>query len=168
MLYVCPQSQLERTLSATGATHLISLLSTQEPVSCAAGLPAENRLHLAFHDIDGERPGLAAPADGHIEALLGFAESWGARSPLVIHCHAGISRSPAAAYVIAAALSRQADEWSLARLLRARAPTATPNGRMVALADARLCRQGRMIAAIRSIGRGADAFEGAPFGLPVR
>jgi predicted protein tyrosine phosphatase len=55
----------------------------------------------------------------------------------------------------------------LAQALRRASPTATPNRRLVALADDRLGRQGRMIAAITAIGRGADCYEGAPFALEI-
>ncbi|MNY74902.1 hypothetical protein D3C86_2140350 [compost metagenome] len=55
----------------------------------------------------------------------------------------------------------------MADALRAAAPSATPNARLVALADATLDRRGRMIRAIERIGRGADAFEGAPFAMPL-
>jgi predicted protein tyrosine phosphatase len=53
----------------------------------------------------------------------------------------------------------------IARELRRVSPTATPNRRMVALADERLERNGRMSAAIAAIGRGTDCYEGAPFAL---
>ncbi|WP_048645623.1 tyrosine phosphatase family protein [Nitratireductor soli] len=168
MLYICPMSQLERTFKATGASHLVSLTSSEEPPPCVDGLAAENRLHLAMHDINEQRAGLVAPAGEHVEALLAFARAWDCRTPMVVHCHAGISRSTAAAYVIAAALARETDEFELARMLRARAPFATPNRRIVALGDALLRREGRMMQAIQRIGRGADAFEGKPFHLPVR
>jgi predicted protein tyrosine phosphatase len=36
---------------------------------------------------------------------------------------------------------------------------------LIALADRILRRNGRMVKAIASIGRGADAFEGVPFAL---
>jgi len=39
--------------------------------------------------------------------------------------------------------------------------------RLVAVADEVLGRRGRMVEAIRAIGRGEDAFEGVPFTLPV-
>ena len=55
----------------------------------------------------------------------------------------------------------------LARDLRWRAPSATPNPRLIELGDHVLGRQGRMIKAIRTIGRGADAYEGTPFVLPL-
>jgi len=39
---------------------------------------------------------------------------------------------------------------------------------MVRLADDLLARDGRMVAAIDAIGRGAEAPQGEPFDLPVR
>ena len=55
-----------------------------------------------------------------------------------------------------------------ARALRAASPTATPNSRLVALADAALGRGGRMKDAIATIGRGEACFEGTPFALELR
>ncbi|MBO6508490.1 MAG: tyrosine protein phosphatase, partial [Roseibium sp.] len=60
-----------------------------------------------------------------------------------------------------------ADEYQLAQTLRERSPSATPNARLVAMADKKLGREGRMIDAIRKIGRGANAFEGTPFAMPI-
>ena len=64
-----------------------------------------------------------------------------------------------------AMLSDTADEAELAARLRKASPSATPNARLVAIADAMLGRDGRMREAIAGIGRGADAFEGTPFRL---
>jgi len=52
--------------------------------------------------------------------------------------------------------------------LREASPTAYPNRRLVALGDEVLSRQGRMIAAVERIGRGAIAEEGQVFGLSAR
>ena len=41
------------------------------------------------------------------------------------------------------------------------------NRLLVAVADALLGRDGRMIAAIEAIGRGEDCFEGVPFALEL-
>ena len=57
------------------------------------------------------------------------------------------------------------DEAQLARRLRAASPSATPNIRLVGFADRLLGRDGRMVAAIESIGRGEAAYEGSPFVL---
>lgn len=103
----------------------------------------------------------------HVEAALDFALRWNRAAPLVVQCYAGISRSTAAAYIIAAALQPERDEMDLALELRACSLSASPNIRIVVLADNVLRRDGKMTAAIRSIGRGADAYEGAPFMLPV-
>lgn len=84
---------------------------------------------------------------------------------MLIQCWAGVSRSPAAAYVIACTLSHEGQEASLARELRLAATFATPNLRLIALADRALGRQGRMIDAIRAIGRGAETSLGRPFTL---
>ncbi len=81
---------------------------------------------------------------------------------MVIHCYAGVSRSPAAAFIALCALT-PAPEIEIAEKLRSLSPSATPNRRLVALADTLLARDGRMVAAIDSIGRGADCFEGEIF-----
>ena len=120
-----------------------------------------------MHDIIDEQPDMVPPGRVHVESLLEFAASWDRSKPLVVHCFAGISRSTAAAYIIAAALSPERDEAELARALRRASPSATPNARLVALADDMLGRQGRMIAAIATIGRGVEAFEGTPFVLEI-
>jgi predicted protein tyrosine phosphatase len=60
------------------------------------------------------------------------------------------------------------DEAEIAQAVRANSPTATPNARLVAIADAMLGRNGRMVAAIEKIGRGCNCFEGTPFVLELR
>jgi predicted protein tyrosine phosphatase len=85
----------------------------------------------------------------------------------VFHCWAGVSRSTAAAYITACSLAPDRDEAEIAAALRLASPTATPNARFVALADDILGRQGRMVAAVHSIGRGADCIEGTPFMLKI-
>jgi predicted protein tyrosine phosphatase len=84
----------------------------------------------------------------------------------VIHCWAGVSRSTAAAFITACALAPERPEAEIADALRAASPMATPNARLVAVADEMLGREGRMIAAVGRIGRGADVtFENEPFEL---
>jgi predicted protein tyrosine phosphatase len=105
------------------------------------------------------------PGEEHVRRLLGFAYEWDRAKPMVIHCYAGVSRSTAAAYIVAAALNPAQGEAELAAMLRWLSPSATPNPRLIAVADALLGREGRMVAAIKGIGRGAEAFEGEPFEL---
>ena len=99
--------------------------------------------------------------------MLAFLRAWDREQPLVIHCYAGVSRSPAAAFIGACALEPTRCEFEIARELRRASPSATPNRRLVTLADRMLSRDGRMIEAVAAIGRGADCFEGAPFAMEL-
>ncbi|MGY2052562.1 tyrosine phosphatase family protein [Methylobacterium sp. JK268] len=166
-LHVCPLSRLPETVAETGARHLVSLLTAGTTVTRPSGIAPGRHLLIGVSDITAPRADHVLPDRAHVEALLAFVRAWDRETPLVLHCYAGISRSPAAAYIAACALHPARDEADLARDLRAASPSATPNARLVAVADAVLGRNGRMIAAIAAIGRGAEAFEGAPFGLPL-
>jgi predicted protein tyrosine phosphatase len=167
MIYVCPLSKVEQTVSNTGAEKLLSLLSAGTDMIRPASIAPENHLHLVMHDIAEVQDGMTMPGETHVRRLLDFARAWDRSRPLVVNCYAGISRSTASAYIIAAALAPSRDEVELAQTLRWLSPSATPNPRLVAVADAILGREGRMVAAIRAIGRGADAFEGVPFELGI-
>ena len=167
MLYVCSLSRLSETATKVGATHLVTLINRDTDVPTPKGIPAEQHLFLGFNDIVTPVEGLIPPAPSHVEQLLSFVRAWNCTSPLLIHCWAGISRSTAAAYITACALQPGSCERELAQRLRKRAPSATPNSRLVTMADHLLHRDGRMIDAIREIGRGANAFEGAPFKMPL-
>lgn len=167
MIVVCPLSKLEATVADVRPDRLISLLSEGTELTRPAAVDAANHLHVSMHDIYEEREGMTLPGEVHVRQILDFARAWDRRRPLVVHCYAGISRSTATAYMIAAAFAPGRNEAELARTLRRLSPSATPNPRMVALADGILRRDGRMIRAIQEIGRGADAFEGTPFALDI-
>jgi len=166
-IYVCPLSKIEQTVAATGAGWMLSLLAEGTAVTRPAAIGSKCHLHLTMHDIAEAQDGMTLPGENHVRAVLEFARAWDRRQPLVVHCFAGISRSTASAYIIAAALAPHRDEAELAKTLRRLSPSATPNPRLIAIADQLLGRDSRMVEAIRSIGRGADAFEGAPFRLDL-
>ncbi|MGX1498243.1 tyrosine phosphatase family protein [Roseibium aggregatum] len=167
MLHVCSLSKLPETVATTGAKSVITLINAEMNVPTPAGILPERHLSLAFNDIVSPVQGLVPASERHVQAFLSFVNSWDRQDPLVIHCWAGISRSTAGAYVAACALNPEADEHRLAKILRERSPSATPNARIVAIGDKLLGRDGRMIDAIRGIGRGANAFEGTPFVMPI-
>ncbi len=164
-LHVCPLSRLHDTVTETRASHLVTLMNVGSQVERPPTILAERHLFIGISDIVEPLEGHILPAAEHIERLLGFVHAWGRESPLVFHCWAGISRSTAAAYITACALSPDRDEAGIARALREASPSATPNRRLVALADDLLGREGRMVAAVERIGRGAEAYEGVPFTL---
>jgi predicted protein tyrosine phosphatase len=166
-LHVCPLSCLHDTVAATKASHVVTLINVGSKVERPASIAAERHLFIGVSDILEPLEGHILPEAQHMEQLLAFVRAWGRESPLVFHCWAGISRSTAAAYISACALVPERDEHAIARALREASPSATPNARLVALADDILGRGGRMVDAIRAIGRGQDAMEGTPFMLQL-
>ena len=166
-IHVCPLSQVDAMLAASGARSVVSLLALHHRVPRFATIAPERQLHLALSDIVAETPDHILPDAGHIDALLAFLRRWDREAPLLIHCYAGVSRSTAAAFIALCLLDPGRTEADWAQALRCASPTATPNPRLVALADAALGRSGRMIAAIAAIGRGVDCYEGVSFGLDI-
>jgi predicted protein tyrosine phosphatase len=151
----------------TGARSMVTLLNPTTPVVRPEAIAPDRHLFLGVSDIVEDAPGLILPADWHVRELLAFIADWDRAAPLLIHCFAGVSRSPAAAFISACALAPRRDEREIARALRAASPTATPNPRLVALGDATLGRAGRMSRAIAEIGRGEECFAGVPFALEL-
>ena len=167
-IHVCPLSRLEATANRINPGALVTLVSEGTRVTRPAMIDPAHHLVLTFHDIDAARDGLVPASGGDVARLIDFFEGLKGDRPLLIHCFAGISRSTAAAFVALCHFNPAMDEATLARHLRRASPSATPNRRIVGLADDQLERDGRMVSAIAAIGRGADAFEGTPFSLPAR
>jgi len=164
-LHVCPLSGLSGVAAGLDRFDLLTLLSPDHEGEDHRALGFGRHLELSFHDIAENKPGLVAPDMAIMQAILDFARE-AHDHKLLIHCWAGISRSSAAAYVIACDRN-PGFERAIAEELRRRAPSVTPNRLMVSLADDLLGRSGRMAEAIQRIGRGAEAFEGEPYQLPL-
>jgi predicted protein tyrosine phosphatase len=167
LIHVSSLSALRRVTARLESYDLLTLLSPDHPETDWSGFACERHVRLAFHDIVEIRPGLTAPDRQMMQAILDFGRGESGQRPMLIHCWAGISRSSAAAFAILCARN-PGFEHDIAMELRRRAPSVTPNRLMVALADDLLQRQGRMMAAIEAIGRGAEAAEGEPYRLPLR
>jgi predicted protein tyrosine phosphatase len=166
-VHICPLSQLTPTVTASGASHLITLINLDTPVPRPDTIAAENHLFIGINDIVEPAEGLVLAADDHVTSLIGFVESWDQTRPLVIHCFAGISRSTAAAFIALCVARPARNERAIAQALRQASPIATPNSRLVAIADRLLGRDGRMVAAIEEIGHGESAMENVPFALEL-
>ena len=167
MIHVCSLARLRATVEDTGARHVVSLLGDEAPIDRPTAIVEENHLWLRMHDISSPLDGHILPDEDHVADLLSFVRRWDRSAPLVVHCYAGISRSTASAFTTVCALNPQRDETSIAQALRRASRTATPNIRIVSLADRLLGRDGRMVAAIETIGRGEIAVEGNPFRLEL-
>jgi predicted protein tyrosine phosphatase len=112
------------------------------------------RLTLRFDDIIHPMADMKLPERGHIEALLAFGS--GLAGPdgdplrhLLVHCHAGISRSTASMAILLAESRPNADEDEIFAEIRRIRSKAWPNSRMITMADELLGREGRLLAALR-------------------
>jgi predicted protein tyrosine phosphatase len=110
-------------------------------------------LRLGFHDLDQVIDEYTAPAMQHARKLKAFLDDEFAEPPehILVHCHLGVSRSPAIALLTLALLrSREATPNSdmgdqiVAQVFDA-APQARPNRRIVAIADRMLPNFGRSL-----------------------
>ena len=166
-LHVCSLSRVTETVRATGARSLVTLINVDTLVSRPSEIDPRRHLFIGMSDISEPVHGHVLPAEQHVRKVIEFAKAWDRNEPIVIHCHAGVSRSTAAAFIIACALAPSRLEREIADAIRSASHTATPNRRMVAIADAMLGRNGRMISAVERIGRGSDCYEGVPFVLEL-
>lgn len=164
-IYVCSLARLEETVEKVKASRVATLIGSQTPVACPAGIHPDDHLLLQLDDISVPLEGMVLPNDEHVCQLLAFARSWDGRAPMVIHCWAGVSRSTAAAFAVYSALRPDLDEDVVADRIRKRSPEATPNRSIVTCADRQLRRDGRMVRAAERIGQGRHAYEGTVFAL---
>jgi predicted protein tyrosine phosphatase len=167
-LVVSPLSRLAEVVVAHGAREMVSVIGRNHDFHRPAVIDERRHLTIDVNDIVTGANGLILPEEHHVERLIRFARGWDRRAPLAIHCWMGVSRSPAAALLVAMALNPGQDEDMLARRLRTASPFATPNAKLIEIGDGMLERGGRLVRAVRAIGRGADAYEGLPFVLTLR
>ena len=130
-----------------GVTHVLSIIDTDEPRPPALdAYPGVDHLLISFDDVVAEYPGYEACNIGHIEKVLAFGDRVHATpgSHALIHCHAGISRSQAAAAILMCQHAPGQEETAFLRLLELR-KHGWPNTRMVAFADELLKRDGALM-----------------------
>jgi predicted protein tyrosine phosphatase len=149
---ICGLDELEQHCNAD-ISHVVSIL---DPGSAEPGIfrlfPTHERLYLRFHDVIDEHEGMVAPQRDDIDRLLRFGRSLvrsrSARG-LLIHCHAGLSRSTAAAVLLLAqARPDRSPEAAVTEMLELK-PKAWPNLRMIELGDQLLGCEGRLVRAVR-------------------
>ena len=154
---VCGLAELDLHRDAK-VSHVLSILDPEWPVPEEFGTYGEHaKLELRFHDIIENEPELLPPQRFHVAQLLEFGRTL-EREPigqahLLVHCHAGISRSSAAmSLLIAQAVPDRQGREVFADVLAIR-PQIWPNLRIVEMGDALLERKGALVAAVAEIYR---------------
>jgi predicted protein tyrosine phosphatase len=136
-----------------GVSHVLSILDPDWPVPEAFGALGEHaKLELRFHDVIEEHNAeMIAPQQEHVADLLAFGrgllEAPQSEAHLLVHCHAGVSRSTASlALILAQALPDIPGARILDEVLHIR-PQAWPNLRILELGAAQLATRGDLISA---------------------
>jgi predicted protein tyrosine phosphatase len=140
-------------------SHVLSILDPEWPVPEVFGTFGEHaKLELRFHDIIDERNAdVIAPRKEDVAELLtfgrGLMDEPREDAHLLVHCHAGVSRSTASmALILAQTLPDVPASRIFEEVLRIR-PQAWPNLRMLELGDAQLKRRGEVVAAAAGVYR---------------
>lgn len=139
-------------------SHVLSILDPEQPEPEAFGAYGEHaRLELKFHDVIQETPGFKAPQAEHVAQILAFGRDI-LRDPansrhLLVHCHAGISRSTASmTLLLAQAQPQLSASGILAQVVHIR-PKAWPNIRILELGEQQLNRPGEFSGAVGAVYR---------------
>ena len=167
MIHVCSLAALAAEIERVRPAHVISIVDPDYELRAPPGVDRSRHLTLRFHDIDVPLPGYSPPEADHIERLIAFGRACGDDGPLLIHCHAGVSRSSAAALIVIC-LGNEGREERCARVLREHGRHVSPNRRMVDLADALLGRGGRLIAALRAMEPPTPTLYPQPIAVPTK
>lgn len=150
-LAICGLDELDGH-QGRGVTHVLSILDPEWPDPAAfEAFDPHFRATLRFHDAIEPSPGVLLPQKADVETILAFGRDAGEGARLLIHCHAGISRSTAATLMILAQAHPHEREDAIAERLVEIRPQAWPNSRMIAFADELLDRGGRLVAATGAI-----------------
>ena len=159
MIYICSLEEMPHHVRTLRAGYLVSLVQAAFQPPTPQEVKVERHLRIQVDDISAHTDGWVAPEGAHVEELIAFLRSWPGDEALVMHCYAGVSRSMAAG-LIAMTLDAEGREQEAALALRAAAPHALPNTRIIALADRILGREGRLVAARDAMGPATPVIEG--------
>lgn len=167
-IIVSPLSRIAEMAVRHKSREMVTLIAKEQAFHRPAVISADRHLTLQMNDITFKgNDKLIAPDDVHIQTLIDFAREWDQSAPLLVHCWMGVSRSPAAAIIVALAVKPDEDDAILAARLRTVSPFATPNARIIEIGDTLLGRNGALVSAVKAIGRGADTDGNVPFVFPL-
>src|SRR6202162_1088694 len=110
MIHVCSLAALPGTVKAVGASHVLTVMANVDQVQRPESVLPANHLKVQMDDITEQIDGIVAPSNFRMEQVLNAERGGGRRAPLVVHCYAGISLSPASALAPACLLNPNRDE----------------------------------------------------------
>lgn len=159
LLTVCGLQELAEH-EARDVTHILSILDPDLPDPDALlRYGPHHRVLLRFHDAIEPGPDVILPEASHVAEILAFGADLARTAQdrtdghLLVHCHAGISRSTAAlTMLLAQVYPNESADALLARVLEMR-PKTWPNLRMIEFADEQLGRGGELVRAAGRIYR---------------
>lgn len=161
---VCGKREVD-AFAQERVTHLLSLEDPEVVQETPAWFNGEHR-HLTFHDVESTAEAkllfAVAPTRAQVAEILKFGEHCrqaSAAQPvhLLVHCFAGISRSTAAAYVVAAQTLGAGHADDALRLIQTIRREAFPNRLIVQYADHLLHRAGELLRPLESLRQGYGA-----------
>ena len=140
-------------------TFLISILSSDDVLIRPSCISPDNHLVLFFEDIADPKLAFGqfyAPSKNDIKKLINFGNQISnaqlnslTRLKTLLHCSRGLSRSPAAAFILLCSWYGKGEEkFALSEVLKIQ-PFAIPNTLMVRYGDELLARNGEMNNAIK-------------------
>lgn len=165
MIHVCGILELEEHAAVLQPGRLVSIVAPDEQPPTPRGLDPDAHLRISCHDIVEPTPMEILPDHRHVKQLIAFANEWDPATSMLIHCQAGISRSTAAA-LVAYAVHFPGTVDRAAAHLRHTGPHTHPNPLIVALGDELLALQGRLVAAMESMGFPEPVLHGGPVVIP--
>lgn len=149
-IYVSSLADMPGLVREFGVRDLVSVIQHDAQPPTPPEVDPARHYRCTVHDIAEPVPGETLPETAHVVGLIDFLRTWDADAPLLIHCHAGVSRSTAVALI--AHVLRTGDPGKSAATLRAASSYAWPNRRIVALADGILGFDGKLIQAREDMG----------------
>lgn len=166
-IYVCGVERASKLLMSTStAGEVDACISIADPYGGkrppkTGFFRVLHRLVLTFDDVTHDGDNVLAPTRADVELIIDFARRTRVRpnKRMLIHCHAGISRSTATALIVLAERLGPGKEAEAIEAMRRGTETDEPfpNERLVALADEALARGGALLAAAKAMWTVTDA-----------
>ena len=148
---ICGLGELPGFTTA-GFSHVVSILDPgwPEPTALEAYAP-RRRVVWRFDDVITPRVEVKAPTIADIETIVAWSDTLAADAAehVLVHCHAGVSRSTATAIILLTRNNpgREAEAFDTLGRIR---PRSWPNSLMLQIADDLLARDGAIVAALRA------------------